>query len=169
MCCISRRGEFHPGSRLMSNKMRDLTIAISVRVLFILAFCLKLFTIVYYEPGAYGTVEVSVTIFFFLTIVLLMLQFRKNMKRNDGRIVFNGHIVPEFNSSNEQEERMSGEAYKIAFSAVIVVSFLVIYASIFVLLSNAAIQPLYILLGIGFIPITGLITYVLAYRHQYIK
>ena len=148
--------------------MRDVTSAIILRILFILAFCLKQFSLLYYGPGPYNTFEFSITTILFLTIVLLIIQQRKHMKNNEGRLVFHGHIVPEFNPKNERENEASGEAYKIAFSAMVVISILMIFVSTFFLLFEFALQPLFLLVGIGFIPIAGLMAYYFTYRSQYV-
>ncbi|MFD1203765.1 hypothetical protein ACFQ38_01285 [Sporosarcina contaminans] len=62
---------------------------------------------------------------------------------------------------------MNGEAYKIAFSSMFVVSFIVIgLAAVFTLLEQT-IQIPAIFFSIAIIPITGLIAFYISYRHYY--
>lgn len=135
------------------------------------AIFLRIFIIITFALNMYGSVSLSSYFLyyrglFFLSIILLAIEQIAHMKRNDGRIVFKGSIIPDLAPKDEREVQINGEAYKIAFSTIIIISVLVI-----VLLSFLAIlgpvHLLIILLGIAFIPVSGLIAFYLSYRYQY--
>ncbi|GKV64421.1 MULTISPECIES: hypothetical protein [unclassified Sporosarcina] len=141
--------------------MKLLTNAILLRILLIFSFALNM----------YGTVTQSAYHFYFqslfyLAIVLLVIEILAHRKRNDGRIVFKGNIIPDLAPKDEREVQIVGEAYKIAFSTVFVLSFILIIAAAFLLVFGP-VHPLIVLLGIAILPISGFIAFYLSYRYNY--
>ncbi|MDN4607259.1 hypothetical protein [Sporosarcina highlanderae] len=149
--------------------MKDLTIAIALRIMLIVSFCLLMFSVLYNTGANQNSSHLYYQAFMLLSFLLIYFHQRKHIKKNGGRIAFHGHIIPEFNPQDEREHQISGEAYKIAFSTILVISFLVIGGVAFFQLFDSILQPLLLSLSIGFIPISGLLAYFFAYRHYYKK
>lgn len=149
--------------------MRDLGIAISLRIILIIAFSLLMFSVLHNTGANQNSSHLFYQAFVLLSLLLIYFYQRKHIKKNGGRIAFFGHIIPEFNPQDEREHQISGEAYKIAFSTILVISFLVIWGVAFFQLFENTLQPLFIFLSIGFIPISGLLAYFFSYRYQYKK
>lgn len=149
--------------------MKDLTIAIVLRIMLIVAFCLLMFSVLYNTGANHNSSHFYYQGFVLFSLLLIYFHQRKHIKKNGGRIAFYGHIIPEFNPQDEREHQISGEAYKIAFSTILVISFLVIWGVAFFQLFENTLQPLFIFLSIGFIPISGLLAYFFSYRYQYKK
>lgn len=149
--------------------MKDLTIAIALRIIFIISICLLTFSILHNTGLSQNSSHLYYQAFTLLSLLLIYFHQRKHIKENDGRITFHGHIIPEFNPQDEREHQISGEAYKIAFSTILVISLLVIWTAAFFQIFESSMQPLFISLSIGFIPISGLLAYFFSYRYQYNK
>ena len=149
--------------------MKDLTIAIALRIMLIVSFCLLMFSVLHNTGVNHNSSHLYYQAFVLLSLLLIYFHQRKHIKKNGGRITFYGHIIPEFNPQDEREQQISGESYKIAFSTMLVISFLMIWMAAFIQIFSSALQPLFISLSIGIIPISGLLAYYFSYRHQYKK
>ncbi|MDW0118212.1 hypothetical protein QTL97_14865 [Sporosarcina thermotolerans] len=149
--------------------MRDLTIAIVLRIMLIVAFCLLMFSVLHNTGANHNSSHLYFQAFVLLSLLLIYFHQRKHIKKNGGRIAFYGHLIPEFNPKDEREQQISGDAYKIAFSTMLVISVVVISSVAFFQIFDGILQPLFIFLSIGFIPISGLLAYFFSYRHHYKK
>lgn len=135
------------------------------------AIFLRIFIIITFTLNMYGVVSESSYFLYYrglfsLSIVFLIIEQAAHMKRNGGRIVFKGSVIPDLAPKDEREMQISGESYKIAFSTVIVISTLVLILLSFVAVFGP-VHLLVLLLGIAFVPVSGLMAFWLSYRYQY--
>lgn len=142
--------------------------AIILRIVLVTTFGLQMLRVTEFGTEHFSTTtKLVLRILFVLTIVVMHFHQRKISKTSGGLILYNGHIIPALNPSDEREKEVNGEAYKIAFSSMFVVSFIVIgLAAVFTLLEQT-IQIPAIFFSIAIIPISGLIAFYVSYRHYY--
>ncbi len=149
--------------------MKNLTIAISLRVLIIITFSLNAFGIIYYDsPTSFNSPSFYFMLSFWIVIGLIHLQMYKHIKNSpDGRFIMKELILPEFNSKDEREAELTGNAAKAAFSVVL------IYTPFVMCIPFLFIGEDYVLFAaftaFASIPIAGLIAYYFSYRYHYLQ
>lgn len=151
--------------------MKSLTIAISLRILLILTFSLRLFDIKYHgSPGSLSSSNFYLSFPFWLVLLLILFQqhhFRKNSP--DGRFIMKEMILPEFNSNDEREAELTGIAAKDAFSALLIFTPIAFFVLGISLILEGMFPQMMIFLAVSSIPISGLIAYYFSYRHHYLQ
>ena len=150
--------------------MKELTIAVSLRILLLITFSINLFYIVDSDTSE-STMGPQLYSRIFLGFIFLLIfnqQYKYMKSRPDGRIILKELIVPEFNSGDEREVELTRVASKVAFSTVIISSFILsfIFSFILVLDSN---PTFFAYLTIVSVPISGLIAYYFSYRYHYLR
>jgi hypothetical protein len=153
--------------------MKNLTIAISLRVLIIITFSLHMTGNIYYDSTtSLSSPRFYFTLSFWIVLGLICFQqykFRKNS--TDGRFIMKEMILPEFNSNDEREAEITGKAAKDAFSAILIFTPIVLVALglLLILTYDGKLPLMMTLLTASSIPIVGLIAYYFSYRHHYLQ
>ena len=154
--------------------MKNLTIAISLRVLLIITFSLNAFGILYYDsPTSFNSPRFYFMLSFWIVIGLIHLQMYKHIKNSsDGRFIMKELLLPEFNSKDEREAELTGNAAKSAFSVVLIYTpFVMCIPFIFFREDYVLFMSFIAFAFIAFasIPIAGLIAYYFSYRYHYLQ
>jgi len=162
--------------------MRILSISVFLRILLITSFALVAFMQVkviqlsemflnskisyeYYKEN-----EINTSYGFIFIILALINSWYTNYiskKRNNGRILMRELVIPEMNlNDDEREAEITGKSAKVAFSVIIIATFLVL--AFFVLVIPYLNNPLpYSVFTIAALPMIGLLTYFITYRVLY--
>lgn len=151
--------------------MKNLTIAISLRVLLIITFSLYAFShINYSSPTSLSSSRLYFTLSFWIVLGLIHFQQYKFIKNSpDGRFIMKEMILPEFNSNDEREAVITGKAAKDALSAILIFTPIAIATMALALTFKGEFPLILSLLIASSIPIAGLIAYYFSYRHHYLQ
>ncbi|MBO0602657.1 hypothetical protein I2483_13400 [Sporosarcina sp. E16_3] len=155
--------------------MKNVTIAISLRVLVTITFSLYAFSIFNYDsPTSLSSSSSSSRLYIMLSfwIVLGLIHFQqyKYIKNSpDGRFIMKEMILPEFNSNDEREAVITGKAAKNALLAILILTPIALATMALILTFEGKYPILLTLLIASSIPIAGLITYYFSYRHHYLQ
>ncbi|WP_391115762.1 hypothetical protein [Psychrobacillus sp. L3] len=163
--------------------MRNLSIAIILRILLIISLALHILTSVksaqlsemlrnkeisydFYMENDINTTYYTIP---FLILVLLNTWFANfsSKKRNNGRILMKEIVIPEMNlEDDERESVITGNSAKAALSVIIVATFVMLVS--FPLATTLFDDVItYSVFTIAALPIIGLLTYFITYKMLY--
>ncbi|TQR17949.1 hypothetical protein [Psychrobacillus soli] len=163
--------------------MRTLLITIILRILLIISFAVHVFPSMkssqlskmlmnkqisydfYVENGIYSNYY-SIP-FFILVLLNVWFTYFNSKKRNNGRILMKEIVIPEVNlDDDERESEITGKSAKVAFSVIIVFSFLLL--SLFPMATTFFDELIaYSVFAVAALPIIGLLTYLITYKVLY--
>ena len=155
--------------------MKNVTIAISLRVLVTITFSLYAFSIFNYDsPTSLSSSSSSSRLYFMLSfwIVLGLIHFQqyKYIKNSpDGRFILKEMILPEFNSNDETGSSNNWKSGKKCSFAILILTPIALATMALVLTFEGKFPIMLTLLIASSIPIAGLITYYFSYRHHYLR
>jgi uncharacterized integral membrane protein len=152
--------------------MKNLTVAIVLRILFFIIFSLLVMQNANYSPfpNAQKSPSLYITLFYWIVLGILFLQMRKHYKSQpNGRALTKDIVLPEFASKDEREMELTGKAAKDALSTILICSPFLLGLIGITMIFEGVLPLLLTFLLIAAIPIVGLITYYFSYRHHYLQ
>ena len=145
--------------------MKNLTVAIALRILFFITLGLYAFNV---NNSPYSSLYFNIP--FWIVLFLLYLQSKKQYKSQpDGRPLTKDLVLPEFASKDEREIELTGKAAKDALSAVFLSTPILLILLGMTMVFEGTLSLLLTFLLVVAIPIVGLITYYFSYRHHYLQ
>ena len=149
--------------------MKQLTIAVLLRILLLITFSTHLFNIVDSEQNSLvGPRLYSMISLWIISLLIFIQQYKYTKSRQDGRINLKELILPEFNSNDEREVELTGLASKVAFSTITAFSFILITLFSIILIADFQ-TTFFAYFAIISVPISGLIAYYFSYRYHYLR
>lgn len=146
--------------------MKNLTVAIVLRILFFITLALYALNVGYF--GSLSNFYFSLP--YWIVLCLLYLQMKKQYKRHpDGRPLTKDIVLPEFASNDEREIVLTGKAAKDALSAVLLSTPVFLILLGVTMGFEGAVSLFLCFLLVAAIPIVGLIAYYFSYRYHYLQ
>jgi len=151
--------------------MKNLTIAITLRVLIIITYSLHISGTFYYDSTpSLSSPRLYFTLSFWIVLGLICFQQYKHRKNSpDGRFIMKEMILPEFNSNDEREAELTGKAAKDALSAILIFTPIALATMALALTFEGEFPLMLTLLIASSIPIAGLVAYYFTYRYHYLQ
>lgn len=151
--------------------MKNLTIAILLRVSLLVIICFYLFEISNFSTSNYS-IGINPYIIIALPILLLLMSRQQHVykkSRPNETIRYREKILPEFNIKDEREAEITGYAAKNALSFILMFTPIAMMLVAYLLYYENPYSILFAFLTIAALPIIGLVVYYITYRNDYLK
>jgi hypothetical protein len=153
------------------NRLKNLTIAILLRVSLLIIICFYLFEVINFSTSKYS-IGINPFIFIAFLVLLLLMSRQQHVykkSRPNETIRYRDKILPEFNIKDEREAEITGYAAKNALSFILMFTpFAMVFVSYLFYYENPY-SILLTFLTIAALPISGLVVYYITYHNDYLK
>ncbi|QUW22651.1 hypothetical protein JSQ81_03445 [Sporosarcina sp. Marseille-Q4063] len=151
--------------------MKNLTIAILLRVSLLIIICFYLSEIINFSTSKYS-IGINPYIFIAFIILLLLMSRQQHVykkSRPNETIRYREKILPEFNIKDEREAEITGYAAKNALSFILMFTPFAMAFVAYLLYYEKPFSMILTFLTMASIPIIGLVVYYITYRNDYLK